>query len=306
MLVLRALGIGDLATAVPALRALRAARPGEVLALAAPAWLAPLVELTGAVDRHIHVDDLAPQPLPRAEWAVNLHGRGPQSHRLLLAAGPDRLLGFACRLAGHSDGPEWMSQEHEVNRWCRMLRWYGIPADPDDLDLRRPRPRGVRLPDGATVVHVGAKEVARRWPADRFAAVARELAAAGHRVAITGSAAELPLAARVARRAGLPGTTVYAGRTDLTRLAALVARARLVVTGDTGVAHLATAYRVPSVVLFGPEPPWRWGPPANRPWHRVIWPGEEAADVAAVSVGEVLAEVDRVGVAGRADAAAVQ
>jgi ADP-heptose:LPS heptosyltransferase len=326
VLVLRALGIGDLVTAVPALRALRAARPGETIALAAPAWLAPLVELTGAVDRHIPVEDLTPRPpgagpagwgaattpLPRAREAVNLHGSGPQSHRLLMAASPGRLMGFACPAAGHRDGPEWMNQEHEVDRWCRLLRWYGIPSDPDDLDLLPPSPRGAPVPAGATVVHVGAKAPARRWPVDRFAAVAQALAAAGHRVVVTGSAADLPRAARVARRAGLPGPAVYAGRTGLGQLAALVAGARLVVSGDTGVAHLATGYRVPSVVLFGPEPPARWGPPRDRPWHRVLWPGSAdhqvgtahsqigsvGGHVAAITVAEVLSAVSAVARAG--------
>ncbi len=293
LLALRALGIGDLATAVPALRALRAARPGAAIALAAPAWLAPLVELTGAVDRHIHVEGLEPAPLPRVEWAVNLHGRGPRSHQLLLAAAPRRLLAFACPAAGHLDGPGWMEEEHEVRRWCRLLGWYGISADPDDLDLPRPE-ACTTVPDGVTVVHVGAKEPARRWPVDRFAAVARALAASGHRVAVTGSAAELSRAAWVARQAGLPSSAVQAGRTDLTRLAALVARARLVVSCDTGVAHLATAYRVPSVVMFGPQPPWRWGPPEDRPWHRPIWHGAVRPHVAAVTVEEVLTAAVRV------------
>jgi ADP-heptose:LPS heptosyltransferase len=65
---------------------------------------------------------------------------------------------------------------------------------------------------------------------------------------------------------------VYAGRTNVLELAALVAAAARVVCGDTGVAHLATAYRRPSVVLFGPTPPSVWGPPP-RPYHRVLWSG---------------------------------
>jgi ADP-heptose:LPS heptosyltransferase len=45
-----------------------------------------------------------------------------------------------------------------------------------------------------------------------------------------------------------------------------------VVCGDTGVAHLATALGVPSVVLFGPVPPREWGPPSD-PKHQVLWAG---------------------------------
>ncbi|MEV0808029.1 glycosyltransferase family 9 protein [Micromonospora sp. NPDC050200] len=269
ILVLRALGVGDLATAVPALRALRVAYPDRELALAAPAWLGPLVDLVGGVDRLLPTDGLGPRPWPPPPVAVNLHGRGPRSHRLLAGAG--RLLAFRCPEAGHLDGPRWRAGEHEVHRWCRLLAWYGIPADPGDLALRRPA--AGRTPTGVTVVHPGSKVPEKRWPAARFAALARGVADRGHRVVVTGSADERELAERVAAEAGLPGSAVLAGGTDLGELAALVAHARLVVSGDTGVGHLATAYATPSVLLFGPVPPAEWGPPAGRPRHRVLWSG---------------------------------
>jgi ADP-heptose:LPS heptosyltransferase len=86
---------------------------------------------------------------------------------------------------------------------------------------------------------------------------------------VTGT--EPDLAAEVARRSGAELLS-----TTLAELAGVVAHARLVVSGDTGIAHLATAYRRPSVVLFGPVPPSRWGPPADRPYHRAIWHGTRA------------------------------
>jgi ADP-heptose:LPS heptosyltransferase len=70
---------------------------------------------------------------------------------------------------------------------------------------------------------------------------------------------------------------VLAGRTDLADLAALVAGARLVVCGDTGVAHLASAYATPSVVLFGPVSPALWGPPVDGP-HITLWRGGHPGD----------------------------
>ncbi|MEO3747812.1 glycosyltransferase family 9 protein [Plantactinospora sp. B5E13] len=320
ILVLRALGVGDLATAVPALRGLRAAFPEHTLSVAAPDWLAPLAELIGDVDNVLPTEGLDPVdgwPGPTPYWAVNLHGRGPESHRLLGAAGAERLCAFACPEAGHLDGPQWRDDEHEVHRWCRLLRWYGVDSDPDDLTLRRPAPH--RVPVGVTVLHPGGKGTERRWSPVRFAALARELTRVGHRVVVTGSAAERDLVERVVDEAGLPNTAVLAGRLSLVDLAAVVAYGRLVVSTDTGVAHLATAYRTPSVVLFGPVASARWGPPPDRSWHRALggvtgahdrsvpvdgsesdgaWSGIHPA-LAAIEVDEVLTAASEVERAGR-------
>jgi hypothetical protein len=131
ILALRALGVGDLATSVPAIRGIRAAFPDETLALAAPTWLTPLIDLIGGVDRVVPTDRIAPRRRPpAARVAVNLHGRGPESHRLLQAEKPARLLAFANAEARHLDGPAWIEEEHEVRRWCRMLHHYGVPAGP--------------------------------------------------------------------------------------------------------------------------------------------------------------------------------
>jgi ADP-heptose:LPS heptosyltransferase len=280
--VLRALGLGDLLTAVPALRGLARAFPHHERILAAPAVLAPLVPLIDA-DGAPAVHGLIPagelQPLPPAvrgaEVAVNLHGRGPQSHRLLLGSGARRYLWFGNPAVPESAGaPEWRSDEHEVGRWCRMLSEQGVPADPHELALRRPAGRLISgVAAGATIVHPGAASPARRWPAERFADVARREAARGRSVVVTGSAGERWLARRVAQLAGLAEDRVLAGRTDLEELARLVAAAGRVVCGDTGMGHLATAFQTPSVVLFGPTPPREWGPPSAPGRHRALWAG---------------------------------
>ncbi|HEV3377091.1 MAG TPA: glycosyltransferase family 9 protein [Thermoleophilaceae bacterium] len=274
LVALRALGLGDLLTAVPALRALARAFPRHSRALAAPAPLAPLARLAGWPV--VPVGEL--QPLPPALHGVdllaNLHGCGPQSHRLVLDARPERTIWYEHPDIGESAGsPRWVEREHEVERWCRLLRDHGIHADPRDLDLPAPPGRPPAAARGATVIHPGATSGARRWPLERFAAVARAEAAAGRRVVVTGSRAELPLARRLAARARLPDRAVLAGTTDLEGLARVVAAAARVVCGDTGVAHLATALATPSVVLFGPTSPAQWGPPHARARNRVLWSG---------------------------------
>jgi ADP-heptose:LPS heptosyltransferase len=269
LVVLRALKLGDLLTAVPALRALARAFPDHHRVLAANAGLAPLVELTGTVSEVVDTGELAPlaPELHAADVAVNLHGRGPESTALLERTGPRRLVAF-----GVPGCPQWRAGEHERHRWCRLLAESGIPADPDDFRLDPPDRQAPAIARSATVVHPGASTGARRWPAERWAAVAAAEAAVGRPVVVTGSEAERPLAERVAASAGLPAGAVLAGRTDLLDLLAVVAAADRVVCGDTGVAHVATALAIPSVVLFGPTSPAEWGPPESGP-HRALWAG---------------------------------
>ena len=292
ILIYRALGLGDLLTAVPALRAIRRAHPAALITLAGPAALGDLAVLSGAVDR-VHdaapLAPLAPADLAEVELAVNLHGRGPQSTAVLQALRPARLVSYGLTST-------WRPDEHEVSRWCRLVAEAGMPADP--LDLRLVRPVTAAPVEDAVVLHPGAAFGARRWPAERWATVARGLSDGRHRVVVTGGPGEVGLAEEVAGASGLPAEAVLAGRTSALQLAALVASARLVIAPDTGVAHLATAYGTPSVLLFGPTPPALWGPPTSQPQHRVLWAGQVGDPCApdpdpgllALSADQVLAE----------------
>ena len=273
VLMLRPLGLGDLLTAVPAMRAVARHWPDHEKLLATPAVLGPLAMLSGAVDRVIDVQPLHPLPAEckEPEVAIDLHGRGPASHRVLLATRPTRLIAFAnTEVPGTESFPQWREDEHEVQRWCRLLTENGIPADPGDLGLPVPTTPAPAFARDAVAIHPGAAYPARRWPADRWVAVIR---AVGPDVVITGSAGERDLALSIGNQAGIDAHRVVAGRTDVLELASIVAAARLLISTDTGIAHLGTALRTPSVILFGPTAPAHWGPPPGRPWHRVLWKG---------------------------------
>ena len=300
LLALRALGLGDFLTAVPALRALARAFPGHYRVLAAPLYLAPLAQLCGVVDEVVDAAPLEPldDSIHDVDVAVNLHGRGPQSHRIALRTKPRRLIAFANPDIRETAGfPEWRPDEHEIDRWCRMLRESGIPADANDLEIATPH--GDPRARGAIVIHPGAASESRRWPADRWIDLCTRLRDQGYPLVITGSTTEFRRCRFIAKAAHVPIDAVLAGKTDLAELTAVVASARAIVCGDTGMAHIATAVRTPSVVLFGPTSPRYWGPPANRPLHRVIWrgllgdPHAPYVDpgLASITVPEVIAEL---------------
>jgi ADP-heptose:LPS heptosyltransferase len=274
ILVLRALGLGDLLTGIPALRGLRRAYPDARIVLATPERFRELAMLSGAIDE---VD-----PTPRLgrlqarreppALAVNLHGSGPESITDLVALQPRALLTHRHSAYPGLPGPPWRADLHEVDRWCRLMEWAGIPCDPDDLGIRRPQ--GYPDRSGVVVIHPGAAYPARRWPPERFAAVAAALHDAGHEVVVTGDRNEIDLARSVANEAGLPQSAVLAGTLGLLGLVALVTDCRLLICGDTGVGHIATATGAPSVLLFGPTPPNQWGPRGLGP-HIAMWAGDK-------------------------------
>lgn len=274
IVVLRALGLGDLLTAVPALRGLRRHYRDGHIVLAAPERYRELATLTGAVDDVLptaRLGDARPLAQPPA-LAINLHGCGPQSIDHLLTWQPRQVITHRHSSHPAFAGPPWCADVHDVQRWCALLEWAGIQCHCADVTLPRPPAVG-REHTGAIVIHPGASAAARRWPAERFAAVAAALREDGYEIVFSGSGAEFGLAHDVARAAGLPRSAVVAGMLDLVALAALLSDSRLVICGDTGVAHLAAATATASVVLFGPTSPAHWGPRSPVP-HVALWAGE--------------------------------
>jgi ADP-heptose:LPS heptosyltransferase len=156
----------------------------------------------------------------------------------------------------------------EARRNLSLARAAGFrlpPGDPGTLALTGPLPDTRSLTGGGRyiVLHPGASVPARRPSTARTAALITTLADAGYRVLVTGSAVERELAGRdPAGRAHRADRVVnLCGRTDLPRLASVLAGADVVVAPNTGAAHLAAAVGTPVVSLFAPVvPAARWAP----------------------------------------------
>lgn len=186
---------------------------------------------------------------------------------LLRLAGVRRITGVSTDYAGSlldirlRPGEDLAEDQPESERALSIAAAAGftLPAG-DDGRLRvtgYPDVRELVGDEPYVVVHPGASAPARAWPALHHAAAVELLEGAGHRVVVTGSPAETKLTATVAG----PSAMDLGGRTDLLTLAGVLARAQVLVTGNTGPAHLAAAVGTPVACLFSPVvPAVRWAP----------------------------------------------
>lgn len=145
---------------------------------------------------------------------------------------------------------------HEVERALSLVRAMGYELDAGDnvaLLLEGVPAAAPAIARGGdyVVVHPGATVEARRWSAEKNAALVRELNARGHCVVVTGSAQEAALTAEVAGHYAID----LGGQTDFAEFAAIVRDARAVVCGNTVASHVAAAMRTPVVCIFPPTIP---------------------------------------------------
>lgn len=298
--VFRALMLGDLLCATPALRALRHGLPGARITLAGLPWARALAERLASVDDFVPCPGwpgLPEQPPGSADeraafvermrgsgyqLALQMHGSGGVVNPLVASFGARHSAGYANAAAWRPEADaalyiDWPETGTEVERMLALTDHLGLKRQGTQLDfpLRdSDRAEAERLCAPLhgrrfAIVHTGSQLPSRRWPAARFAAVADALAADGLAVVLTGSAAEAGLTAAVA--AAMRSTALdLAGRTTLWGLGALVEWAALVVSNDTGISHIAAALATPSVVISSGADVARWAP-ADNSRHRVLW-----------------------------------
>ena len=289
--VFRALQLGDMICAGPALRALRRRFPNARITLVGLAWAADFTRrIAGCIDEHVEfpgwpglpervVDDarlpgfLGAMRARRFDLALQLHGSGGITNALVRAFGAARLVAHRppkAPLDERSEIDTWPYPEalHEVHRNLHLVGKLGAPVDDDRvtfpllpsdrLELRERRPDLAGLPPASYVcLHPGARDPSKWWPAACFAAVGDALAEQGWTIVITGNEAEHGLAREVAARMRAPSVNAACG-ISIGALAALMSRSRLLVSNDTGVAHVAAGLGLPSVVVFLATDPARW------------------------------------------------
>ncbi len=300
--VFRALQLGDMLCAIPALRALRAALPQTRIALIGLPWAAQFaarfpqyidefLAFPGhaafpeqAVQQHLLAEFYASMRARRFDMALQMHGSGEYSNNVTRAFG-------ACAMAGYGDAASvGREQFHpypdggaEPLRLLDLVVLLGAPAQGDhlefpitDADERELGASG--LSDGLTAggyvcIHPGARMRDKCWHPARFAQVADHIAAEFDvQIVLTGSADEAPLTAAVASRMRYKALDA-AAPISIGAMAALMSRARLLICNDTGVSHIAAGLKLHSVVVFSKADIRRWAP-LDKQRHRCLWDPE--------------------------------
>ena len=298
--VFRALVLGDMICASPALRALRARFPEAHITLVGLPWAREWVRRSSSVDEFIefpgHPDlpertvdaravpaFVAHMRAQRFDLAVQLHGSGQTVNALLATWGARRLAAF-CEPGQYCPDAvlscRWPTQGTEVQRLLHLTDVIGAPRCGEwlewtvcDEDRREAmallKAHGVHVERPYVCVHAGAQLASRQWMPESFAQVADQLALQGMTVVLTGVPHEQALGQRV--RAAMSQASVdLVGRTSLWSMGALISSARLLVCNDTGVSHVAAAVNTPSVVMSCGADVDRWAP-LNKQRHQVLW-----------------------------------
>lgn len=280
ILIIKPSSFGDIVLSLPALAALHHGRHGAQFDwVVKPEWASLL-------ENHSMIRKVIPFPRNWAEWRqttrklrqsrydliIDLQGLFRSGLLGMMAGGRTRA-GFASA----REGSRWAYTQrvpvpeevtHAVDRYLYLVRCLGANTDgpisfplPEWPDVESWvdglwRNEGIQQGEVVCVIHPGARWPHKRWPIERYKKLSsRLMAEMGYRIVWVG-------AQRVVYDGGLECERVInlTGRTTLPQLAALIRRAALLVTNDSGPMHLAAAVGTPVVAIFGPTDPRKTGP----------------------------------------------
>lgn len=276
--------LGDVAVALPAIRALKRHWPQTQLHVLVAEEAAPLAQTLPWIDRV--------WPLPRTRGKARLLDSWPivralreenfdlsldfigndRGALLSLAVGATVRIGLGAprgfrgrRLCYHQIVPEAPLDWHETRRHLHFLRCVGLSADaPLALELHAAphlaSTAATILPEGTVIGHVTTSKPLKEWPVPHWLALARRSLAAGVPfVFAAGPGAREQAILRELKEAA-PEIPHLPQITGLDLYLAVLARARALVSGDTGPMHFAAGLGVPTLSLFGPSKAHIWAP----------------------------------------------
>ncbi len=294
--VFRALQLGDMLCAIPAIRALRHAYPEAKITLLSLPWAASLLKRFPAYfDAFIHFPGypgLPEQPFDETAWLqfreqvreqsfdllLQMQGNGTVVNPMLQTLGARQLAGFHNN-DSRMHSPLFMEYPlhiPEIKRHLQLMQHLGIPEQGMQLEFPvlpsdRIETEQLLLPvydKSYVVIHPGSRGAWRQWPPQYFAAIADYFTEQGYTIVLTGTKDEADITGEVIKCVHHPVIDLT-GKTSLVAVGLLIRNAFMLVANCTGVSHIAAATETPSIIVSMDGEPERWGP-LNKDIHTTI------------------------------------
>lgn len=296
VLLIKLRSIGDTVLTTPSLFALKRFLPHARIDILLEDWVAPVLEGFPYVDNIITLKRNSTTARARIarqlrsthyDVVYNLHG-GTTATLLTRASGATRRVGLKSyqysRLYTHlAPSPLLLwkrDKTHSVEQQLALLGWTGVPVSdrpPTQLAVVDHAAASItaRLQEAGwdekmplALIHPATAFTTKQWAAEKFARVADYLSAQGFAVVVITSPAEAHIAAELKASATAP--VIDFKDLSLPEVTALASRARVFVGNDSGIAHIAAAVGLPSIVIFGSSNVAHWSPWATAPAEVVI------------------------------------
>ena len=323
VLVVRLRSIGDTVLATPSLIALKRFLPNAEIDILLEDWVAPLLEGHAAVDNIFatgknFADKLkTARALRKRKYDVvfNLHG-GSTSTFLTYATGARHRVGYEGYRYSFlytdllsSSSNFWKKEfTHSAEQQLALLGFVGVPVDDhpkSSLPVRIACESTRTVPERFALFHPTAAFETKTWPSENFARVAEFLHVRGIDTVAVAAKSETTVLDKLKRESEVPLTTF--NDLSLPEITALASKATLFVGNDSGIAHIAAAVNIPSVVIFGSSNRNHWYPWTDAP-NEIVFnefacqpcPGYECKEfgdpkcIKSVTAEQVVAAIDRV------------
>ena len=295
--VFRALQLGDMLCAIPALRALHHAYPNASVTLLGLPWAQALIErfphyihsfkhfpgYPGLPEQKINVRSFTPflkeVQEEHYDLVLQMQGNGSIVNPMVELLGGKYTAGFCLKDDYCPDKNlflEYPTGIHEIERHLQLMNHLGITSCGVDLEFplyKKDQEEYDRLafpiqPQEYVCVHPGSRGAWRQWPVDYFATLAEYCSEQGLQIVLTGTKDEMDIVTEVAKKLKT-AAVMAAGKTSIGAAGVLIKNALLLISNCTGVSHMAAAFETPSLVISMDGEPERWGP-LNKQLHRTI------------------------------------
>lgn len=296
--IFRALQLGDMLCAIPAVRALRKAYPDARITLLGLPWAAVLLQrFPEYFDDFIHFpgypglpeqlyDDGAFQCFVQRmkeeqfDLLLQMHGNGTIINTLMVQLNARYVAGFH-NSQSYVNSPLFLAYPEEVpeaTRHIRLMEHLGIPAQGTALEFPvlpedEAEVRKLYLPivpHRYVCIHPGSRGAWQQWPPHYFAFIADTCIEKGYTAIITGTQDEQDITREVLKCMRHPAIDLT-GQTSLGAIGNLISNAYMLIANNTGVAQIAAATRTPSIIISMDGEPARWASMDSTIHHVIDW-----------------------------------